>query len=76
MKTFDPHYLLNKPRKIEIKGTIYDVYLIWKQLMNEKTDSEIKEFDAFVAGFFLGTNPILREKYLKLKPKDEEIKYE
>lgn len=71
MKTFDPHSLLNKPRMIENHGTIVDVYNIWKSLMNEKTDSGMNEFDAFVAGFFLGTNTSLREKYLKLKPKDE-----
>lgn len=39
--------------------------------MNEKTDSNISEFDGFVAGYFLGTNAMLREKYMKLKPKDE-----
>lgn len=56
---------------IENRGTIVDVYNIWKSLMNEKTDSEINNFDAFVAGFFLGTNPSLREKYIKLKPREE-----
>ena len=71
MKTIDPHSLLTKSRMIEINGTISEVYRIWKQLMNENIDSEISEFDAFVAGFFFGTNPMLREKYIKSKPKEE-----
>ena len=71
MKTIDPHSLLSKPRAIQIIGIIQEVYHIWKSLMNDKTDSGISNFDAFVAGYFLGTNATLREKYMKLKPKDE-----
>lgn len=67
MKTFDPHSLLTVPRIIENHEIIFDVFNVWKTLMKEKTDSEINEFDAFLAGFFLGTNQTLREKYLKLK---------
>lgn len=71
MKTIDPHSLLGKPRTIENGGVISELFTIWKSLMNEKTDSNISEFDGFVAGYFLGTNAMLREKYMKLKPKDE-----
>ena len=71
MKTIDPHSLLSNPRTIENGGVILELFNIWKSLMNEKTDSSISNFDAFVAGYFLGTNAMLREKYLKLKPKDE-----
>ena len=71
MKTIDPHSLLGKPRTIENGGVISELFTIWKSLMNEKTDSNISEFDSFVAGYFLGTNAMLREKYMKLKPKDE-----
>ena len=71
MKTIDPHSLLSKPKTIQVIGIIQEVYHIWKSLMSEKTDSNISSFDAFVAGYFLGTNATLREKYMKLKPKDE-----
>lgn len=71
MKTVDPHSLLTTPRTIESFGVIVEVYNVWKSLMIEKTDSGINEFDAFVAGFFLGTNPTLRNKYVKLKTKNE-----
>ena len=48
-----------------------DLFQIWKKLMSEKTDSGFNEFDAFVAGYFMGTNSNLREKYMKLKPREE-----
>lgn len=38
--------------------------------MQEKTDYEISDFDSFVAGYFLGSNSTLRQKYLELKSKD------
>ena len=71
MKTIEPHSLLtNKPKTIEISGgVITDLFQIWKSLMKDKTD--LNNFNAFVAGYFLGTNSTLREKYMKLKPKDD-----
>ena len=73
MKTIEPHSLLtNKSKTIEIGGgVITDLFQIWKRLIKDKTDSGLNEFDAFVAGYFLGTNSTLREKYMKLKPKDD-----
>lgn len=73
MKTIDSHSLLNRtPRMIEISsGVIIDLFQIWKRLIKDKTDSGLNEFDAFVAGYFLGTNATLREKYMKLKPRDD-----
>lgn len=73
MKTIDPHSLLTRtPRMIEISGgVIIDLFQIWKRLIKDKTDSGLNEFDAFVAGYFLGTNATLREKYMKLKPRDD-----
>ena len=73
MKTIEPHSLLtNKSKTIEIGGgVITDLFQIWKRLIKDKTDSGLNEFDAFVAGYFLGTNASLREKYMKLKPKDD-----
>lgn len=38
--------------------------------MREKTDSKISDFDSFVAGYFLGSNSTLRQKYIKSKSKD------
>ena len=71
MKTIEPHSLLtNKAKTIEIGGgVITDLFQIWKSLMKDKKD--LNEFDVFVAGYFLGTNATLREKYMKLKPKDD-----
>ena len=72
MKTINPHSLLkDTPRIIENCGVMGDLFQIWKSLMNEKTDLEISDFDAFVAGYFMGTNSNLREKYMKLKPREE-----
>lgn len=72
MKTIDPHSLLRDTTKtIEIGGVITDLFQIWKRFMKDKTDSGLNEFDAFVAGYFLGTNASLREKYMKLKPKEK-----
>lgn len=71
MKTIDPHSLLNKPRNIGCDGVMVDLFNIWKDLINEKADSGRTELDSFIAGYFLGTNAMLREKYMKLKPKDE-----
>ena len=71
MKTVNPHSLLDEPKIININAKISDLFQIWKELMNEKSDSGINEFDAFVAGYFMGTNSNLREKYIKLKPREE-----
>ena len=72
MKTIDPHSLLtDTPKTIENSGVITDLFQIWKRLMKDKTDSGLNNFDAFVAGYFLGTNASLREKYMKLKPKEK-----
>ena len=72
MKTINPYSLLtNAPKIIESHGVIFELFQIWKNLVNEKTDSGINEFDAFVAGYFMGTNSNLREKYMKLKPREE-----
>ena len=72
MKTINPHSLLtNMTRTIEISvGVITDLFQIWNDLMKEKTSSGSNDFNAFVAGYFLGTNASLREKYMKLKPRD------
>lgn len=71
MKTIDPHSLLETPRTIENHGVILELYNIWKQLMSEKTDSGVSDFDAFIAGYFLGTNIILRKKYLETKHEEK-----
>ena len=73
MKTINPHSLLtNMTKTIEISGgVITDLFQIWNDLMKEKTSSGSNDFNAFVAGYFLGTNARLREKYMKLKSKDD-----
>ena len=68
MKTFNPHSLLTEsPRVIDSFGVISELYCIWKKLMREKTELKSFNFDSFVAGYFLGSNSTLRQKYLKLK---------
>ena len=71
MKTINPHSLLDEPKTVDVNVEIKELHTIWKSLMNEKTDLEISEFDAFVAWYFMGTNSNLREKYMKLKPREE-----
>lgn len=71
MKTINPHSLLDEPKIVDMNAEIKELHTIWKSLMNEKTDLEISDFDAFVAGYFMGTNSNLREKYMKLKPREE-----
>ena len=71
MKTINPHSLLDEPKIVDINAEIKELYTVWKKLMSEKTDSGFNEFDAFVAGYFMGTNSNLREKYMKLKPREE-----
>ena len=71
LKTINPHSLLDEPKIVNINAEISDLYNVWKKLMSEKTDSGFNEFDAFVAGYFIGTNSNLREKYMKLKPREE-----
>lgn len=70
MKAVNPHSLLEPvPKTMNICGEISDLFLIWKEL-NLKTGLK-SDFNSFVAGFFLGTNFTLREKYKKLKPKED-----
>ena len=66
MKSIDPHDL-NKT--IEISGCIAEIFKFIKKETKDKKD--LNEFDVFVAGYFLGTNSTLREKYMKLKPRDD-----
>lgn len=72
MKSIDPHSLLtDTPKKIESGGIIIRLYNIWTELFGKKSESEINNFDCFLAGYFLGTNSSLREKYLKSKSEEK-----
>ena len=73
MKTINPHSLLDKPEIVNINAEISDLYNVWKELMNEKSDSGTSEFDCFVAGYFLGANSTLREKYKNYKKFQDRI---
>ena len=53
MKTINQHSLLDEPKIVDINAEIKELHTIWKSLMNEKTDLEISDFDAFVAGYFM-----------------------
>ena len=73
MKTINPHSLLDEPKIVDINAEIKELHTIWKSLMNEKTDLEISDFDAFVAGYFLGANSTLKEKYKNYKKFQDRI---
>ena len=73
MKTINPHSLLDEPKIVDINAEIKELHTVWKKLMSEKTDSGFNDFDAFVAGYFLGANSILREKYKNYKKVQERI---
>lgn len=72
MKTISPHSLLTDSLKtVENNGVIAELFQIWSNLMKEKTGSSSNDFNAFLAGYFLGTNATLRERYMKLKPNEK-----
>ena len=73
MKTINPHSLLDKPKIVNINAEISDLYNVWKELMNEKSDSGTSEFDCFVAGYFLGANSTLKQKYKDYKKFQDKI---
>ena len=73
MKTVNPHSLLDKPKIVDINAEINDLYIVWKKLISEKTDSGFNDFDAFVAGYFLGANSTLKQKYKDYKKFQDKI---
>ena len=73
MKTINPHSLLDEPKIVDINAEIKELHTVWKKLMSEKTDLGISDFDAFVAGYFLGANSTLREKYKNYKKFQDRI---
>ena len=73
MKTINPHSLLDEPKTVDINAEIKELHTVWKKLMSEKTDLGISDFDAFVAGYFLGANSTLREKYKNYKKFQDRI---
>ena len=73
MKTINPHSLLDKPKTVNINAEINDLYIVWKNLVSEKTTSPTSDFDAFVAGYFLGANSTLKQKYKDYKKFQDKI---
>jgi len=72
MKTISPHSLLTDSLKtVENNGVIAELFQIWSNLMKEKTGSSSNDFNAFLAGYFLGTNATLRERYMELKSNEK-----
>ncbi len=73
MKTINPQSLLTeKVSNVNVSGTISELFSIWINICKEKKVNS-NEFDAFVAGYFLGTNFSLRTEFLK---KNKKIKYD
>jgi hypothetical protein len=67
MKIINPHSLLSKPETIEVEGVILQCFNAWK-ILSRKNKAMMRIPDAFVAGYFLGSNSQLKSKYLqKLK---------
>ena len=73
MKTINPHTLLETPKTMEVTPQITELFITWQNLMKEKTDSEINNFDSFIAGYFLANNFMLKEKYQKYKKQNDKI---
>jgi hypothetical protein len=67
MKTISPYSLLTDSPKTISNIVVFELFQIWNNLMKEKANLESNDFNAFLAGYFLGTNSSLREKYKKLK---------
>ena len=67
MKTINPHSLIEgNPKKINVTEPLQNLYFEWKELLKTVADKEVDSFDAFVAGYYIGNNIMLHEKYLKL----------
>lgn len=64
MKIINPHSLLEKPETIELEGVILECFNAWKML-SRKNKVMMRMPDAFVAGYFLGSNSQLKSKYLQ-----------
>ena len=64
MKTINPHSLLKKPETIELEGVILECFNAWKML-SRKSNAIMRMPDAFVVGYFLGSNSQLKSKYLQ-----------
>lgn len=67
METLNPHNIIEgKARKILVQNSISDYHAFWKGLFDELSGKEADTFDAFIAGYYIGNNPSLRDKYVKL----------
>lgn len=62
----DVHSLLeHKKRNLSKADSIVSYYRLWKHLRKEFGDND--EIEAFVAGYTLGNNVILRDKFIDEK---------
>lgn len=67
METVNPHSLIDRcPKKIVVGEPLQTLYHTWKNLHIEMTEKEAQSFDAFIAGYYIGSNVMLKEKFLKL----------
>lgn len=65
MKSINPH---NLDRTMEISGEIAELFNYFKK---ETEGKNLGNFDFFILGYFVGTNPTLRKKYNVLKKEVE-----
>ena len=56
--------LFEKKRKpLQIPASARENYLIWKELRKEF--EEYSEIEVFIAGYMIGTNPSLRDRFIR-----------
>lgn len=72
MKLLELNALLeHRNRPVQTNKSILQYFHIWKGLRKRFGDND--ELEAFLAGYTLGTNVILREKYIAAIKQEEKI---
>ncbi len=66
MNCLEPNALFErKVKKIAVTQGIKDYYQIWKNLRKDFGDNS--ELEAFIIGYMIGNNIMLKEKFIKIK---------
>lgn len=64
MKFLDLHFLIDGKEKVHAQARGISLYYrLWKELRSRF--GEHNDHEAFIAGYTLGNNVVLREKYIK-----------
>lgn len=63
--------LENKARLVNIPVELQEVFETWKELRKKSYNKDVSEIEIFYAGYVL-SNPVVKEKYKKLRGKENE----